>query len=171
SAIRRMAMGRIAGDEHAADLILLGDGDAQIPEPHIIELAGKLESRGALQQAVEVVVVRGRVGRDRSVKEKSLADVDAAEELTIALQIRVHGAIGGARGKPLQSLVELARSEHGEYHELVEIGAAALDAELTADGGVVPVAPHHVLRFEDVSPAAGFLDDGDTCAFVILLDR
>src|SRR5262249_50804110 len=105
--VRRMAVGGVAGDEDAAHLVAVGGGDAQIPEAHIVELAGETESGGLLQQALKVVVVPRGVGRDRSVKKELLADVDAAEELPIALQIRMHDAVGGARRKALEPLVEL----------------------------------------------------------------
>ena len=83
-----MAVRGVAGDEHAADLIFLGDRDAQVPEADVVELAGELEAGGPLQQAVEVEIVARGVLRHRRVEEEALADVDAAEELPVALQVR-----------------------------------------------------------------------------------
>src|SRR6516165_10917098 len=40
-AIGRMRMGGIAGNEDAADLVILGDRDAQVPKADIVEVAGK----------------------------------------------------------------------------------------------------------------------------------
>jgi hypothetical protein len=67
--------------------------------------------------------------------------------------------------------VELARAEDGKHHKLVEIRAAALDADLPADGGVTSVAAHNVLRFEDLATAAALLADRDADAVGVLFDR
>ena len=105
------------------------------------------------------------------MEEPALADVDAAEELPVAFQVRVHHAIGGARRKALEPFVQLARAEHGQHHELVEIGAAALDADLLAHDGMAAVAADDVVRLQDLSSGAAFLGDGDAHAAVVLLDR
>jgi hypothetical protein len=89
-----MRMRGVAGNEDAADLVSLGHRDAQIPEPDIIEVAGERETGDLLQQAVKVVIVPGRIGRHRRMEKPALADVDAAEELPIAAQIRIDDAIG-----------------------------------------------------------------------------
>ena len=78
----------VAGDEDAADLVVLGDRDAQIPEADVIEVAGEGKAGDFLQQAVKIVIVPGRIGRHRRMKEPALADVDAAEELPIAAASR-----------------------------------------------------------------------------------
>src|SRR5208282_4661315 len=85
SAVRGVGVGGVAGDKDAAHLICFGDGDAQIPEPHIIEVAAERETGDLLQQTVKVVVISRRVRRDRSVKEPLLADIDPSEELPITL--------------------------------------------------------------------------------------
>src|SRR3954453_14065327 len=52
AAVGRMAVRRVAGDEGAANLILLGDRDAHVPETHVVEFAGKLEAGDVLQQTM-----------------------------------------------------------------------------------------------------------------------
>src|SRR5262249_60264178 len=103
--------------------------------------AGERESRDLLQQPVKVVIVPRGVRGNRRMEEPALAHIDPSEELPVAFQIRVHHAIGGAGRKTRELLVELARAEQGEHHELVEIRAAALDADLLANGGMAAVAP------------------------------
>ena len=127
--------------------------------------------RRPLQQAVKVVIVLGRVRRHRRMEEKPLADVDPAEELPIALQVRMHGAVGGARRKAIERIMELARAEHRQHHELVEIRSAALDPELATDGGVAPVATHDIVRLQGLPSAAVDLDNCDARAAVVLFDR
>src|SRR5579864_988076 len=89
AAIGRMAVRRVAGDEDAADLIFIRDRDAQIPKSDMVEFGGKGETRHALNEALEIVIVGRRTFRHRRVKEPTLADIDAAEELPIAFQIRM----------------------------------------------------------------------------------
>src|SRR6185295_3900849 len=108
SAVGRMTMCRIARDESAANLISLGDRDAQVPESHIVEIAGKGETGRTLQEAMKIVIVARRVSWHRRMEEPALFDIDAAEELPVALEVRMHDAIGGSRRKALELLVELA---------------------------------------------------------------
>jgi hypothetical protein len=53
---------------------------------------------------------------------------------------------------------------------LVEIRAAALDTDLSANGGVTSVAAHNVVRFEDLATAAALLADRDANAVGVLFD-
>jgi hypothetical protein len=84
-AVGRMAVGGIAGDEHAA----VGNGHAQVPEPDMVEFAGEREAGDLLNQAMEIEIVLGGVGRNRGVEKPPLSHVDPAEELPIALQVRM----------------------------------------------------------------------------------
>ena len=77
-------------------------------------------------------------------------------------------AIGRARRKAFEFLVQLARAEQRQHHDLIEIGAAALDADLPADGGMAAVAADHVVGFEDFLGAV--FGDGDARAACVLLD-
>ena len=83
----------------------------------------------------------------------------------------MHDPIRRSRRKSLQALVELARAEHGQHHELVEIGSAALNADLPADTGLAAVAAHHIIGLQGRASPVAVLDDGDPCAVVVLLDR
>src|SRR5580658_5244477 len=99
-----MRMRGVAGDEDAAGLVCLGHRDAQVPKPHIVELAGEGKTRGFLQQPVKVIIVARRVGRDRRMKEPALADIDPAEELPIAAQIGMNDPVGGTWRETLELL-------------------------------------------------------------------
>jgi hypothetical protein len=88
-AVGRMAVGGIAGDEHAARLVPVGNGHAQVPEPDMVEFAGEREAGDLLNQAMEIEIVLGGVGRNRGVEKPPLSHVDPAEELPIALQVRM----------------------------------------------------------------------------------
>ena len=60
----------------------------------------------------------------------------------------MHRAVGRAWGKALEALVQFARAEHRQHHELVEIGAAARDADLLAHDRMAAVAADHVVGLE-----------------------
>ena len=117
----------------------------------MVELAGEREAGDALQQAVEIEIAGRGVGRHRRVEEEALADVDAAEELPVAVEVRMQHAIGRALGKALEPLVQLARAEHGQHHELVEVGAAARDADLLAHQRMAAVAADHIVGLEHLA--------------------
>src|SRR4029079_567023 len=88
AAVGRMAVRGIAGDEDAADLVVLGDLHAQIPETQVFELGLEWKSGRFFQQALEIEVLPRGVSRRRGMEEEALADIDAAEELPVALQVR-----------------------------------------------------------------------------------
>ena len=138
----------VAGNEDAAVSIRVGDGVAQLPEARIVDLAGEIEAGGRAQRRAEIEILALGVARDRRVEEEPLADIDAAEELPVTLEVRVQHAVSRARRKALQCLVELARPEHDQHHQLVEIGAAARDAAGLADHRSAAVATHGVVRSE-----------------------
>ena len=52
-----MAVRRVARDEHAPYLVALGDGNAQVPEPDVVELAVEPESGRFLHQSVKIEAV------------------------------------------------------------------------------------------------------------------
>src|SRR5690348_5217517 len=85
AAVRRMRMGGIAGDEDAAATIAVGDRVAQRPEAGVVDVAGKIESGCLEERRPEIEAVASGDARDRRVEEETLADVDAAEELPVAL--------------------------------------------------------------------------------------
>ena len=161
----------IPGDEHAPHLVPVGDRYAQVPEPDMVERAGEREARDFLDQTVEIEIVLGGVGGDRRMEEPPLSHVDAAEELPIAPEVRMHHPIGGARGEAFETLVKLARTKHHEHHELVEIRPAACDADLVAHDGAGAVAAHDIVCLQDIRPDAGFLDDRNPYPVAVLRDR
>src|SRR5262245_3914445 len=107
-AIGRMTVRRIARDEGAVDLILLGDRDAQVPEANIIEIAGEREAGGTLQEAVDIIVVARCIGGYRRMEKPALLGIDATEELPVTIEVGMHHTISRSRRKALELLVELA---------------------------------------------------------------
>jgi hypothetical protein len=98
--------------------------------------------------------------------------VDAPEELPIAVQVRMQDPIGRLRREALEALAQLARAKHGEHHDLIEIGALALDAGLFPHDRVTAVAADHIIPFEHrMRAAAGLMLDRDPHAGLVLLDR
>ena len=67
--------------------------------------------------------------------------------------------------------MQLARAEQREHHELIEIGAAAFDADLLAHDGIAAVAADGVIGLKHVPSAAAVFGDGNADAALILLDR
>src|SRR5215471_14598873 len=110
-AVRRMGMRGVAGDEDAAGLVSLGHRDPQVPEADIIEVAGERKASRFLQQSMEVEIVARRIRRHRRMEEPAFADIDTAEKLPIAVQLGMDDTIGGARRKPFEPLVKLARAK------------------------------------------------------------
>src|SRR5262245_2095304 len=108
AAIGRVAVGGITRNEDAADLISLGDRDCHVPKSDIVKFARELEAGSTLHQPVKVIVVPGRILRDRSMEEKALFGIDPAEEPPIALELRIHRTIGRARRKAFEAVVQLA---------------------------------------------------------------
>ena len=103
------------------------------------------------------------------MEEEALADVDPAEELPVAVEIRVHGAIDRLRRKALAELVvQLARAHHDQHHELIEVVAAARNADLFAHDGMAAVAADQIIALQHL--ACAIPGDGDARAARVLLD-
>ena len=154
AAVGRMAVRGVAGDEHAADLVSLGDRDAQVPEADVVELGLERKARRLLQQAEEIEIVPRGVLRHRRVEEEALADIDAAEELPVALEVRMHRPVDRLRRKALaELLVQLARAEHDQHHELVEVVAAPRNADLLAHDRMAAVAADDVVGLQHLARA------------------
>ena len=148
-----MAVRGVARDEHATHLVAVGDGHAQVPEPHVVELRFEGHARRLLQQSLEVVVLRRRVFRHRRVEEPAHPHLHAAEEHPVAVQLRVHRAEGGGLREAFEVLVQVRRPEHGQAHLLVEVGPVAADAHLAPDHRPRAVAADDVVGLQDASGA------------------
>jgi len=105
------------------------------------------------------------------VEEPAFADVDSAKELPVTLQIGMDHAIGGTRRKTLKPLVQLARAEQRQHHQLCKVGAIAGDAGLLADHGVAAVAADGVIRLENLPLRAAVFRNFDLHAGGVLSDR
>ena len=82
----------------------------------MIERAGEFEAGGILDQRLEIEGLLVGPRRHGGMKEPALADVDAAEELPIAVEIGMHHAIDRALRKALEPFVQFARAEHHQRH-------------------------------------------------------
>src|SRR5437773_1609203 len=111
-----MLVASIAGDEHATLAVLAGQHDAQVPEANVVELGMEVEARRLMEQSQEVEVVRRAVFGQGCMKEEPLAHVDAAEELPVALQLRLHDSVSCGRREAVEELVQLLRAEDGQHH-------------------------------------------------------
>src|SRR5947207_5388626 len=103
-------------------------------------MAGERKAGGFLQQSMKIVIIACRVGRHRRMEEPAFADIDSAEELPIAVKIGMNDAIGRAWRKALELVVQLARAEQRQHHQLIKIGAAARYAGLFAHDRMRAVA-------------------------------
>ena len=75
-AVGRVAVRRIAGEEHAALPVAVSDVDPQIPEPHVLEVARHARPGSPLDQRMRVHVGRRRVLVYWRVEEPRLGRVD-----------------------------------------------------------------------------------------------
>ena len=82
-----MAVRGIAGDEDAPVAILIGDGDAQIPEADMLEFDIEFRADRRMQIAAEIEIVLGGAERHRRMEEPGGAEIDPAEELPVAFQV------------------------------------------------------------------------------------
>ena len=81
----------------------------------------------------------------------------------------MHGAIDRLRRKALAELVvQFARAQHDQHHELVEVVAAAGNADLLAHDGMAAVAADDVIALQHLGRA--ILGDGDARTGRVLLD-
>src|SRR5262245_13079509 len=172
AAVGRVAVSGIAGDEHAADLIALGDRHAHVPVADVVVFGLKLQSDDLLDQGMDVVGLAIDLVGHRRVEEPALADVDAAEELPVALELRRQHPVGRAyREATAERLVQLARAKYGEHHELVVVVAAPLDADLLAHDGMAAVAADRVVALQHLPTRPAFLRNGYADAVRVLGDR
>src|SRR4029450_10802055 len=97
-AVRRVAVCGIPGDEDMSSPIRVGDREAQVPEADVLELDVERLPYGCVKVRAEVEVVGGRPGRDRGVEEPGIAEIDAAEELPVALKLGLQNVEVGLAG-------------------------------------------------------------------------
>src|SRR5215472_6484470 len=155
SAVRRMAVRRIAGDEHAALPVAVSDVDAQIPEPHVLEVARHAEPGGPLDQRMRVEAGRRRGLAYRRVEEPRLRRVHPPEEPPVALELGMQHTVRGPQREALQALVQLAGPEDRQDHALIEVRSAAGYAGLLAHLRMRAVAPDDVVSLDLATPRAG----------------
>jgi hypothetical protein len=147
-AVWRMAVRRIAGDEHPAATVAARDVYPQIPETHVFERARHRRSRSPPDQGMDVEVLNGRVPADRRVEEPRPGGVNPPEESPVPLELGVQHPVRCPLRKALQARVQFARPEHREDHALVEVRPAALNARLLTHPRVCPVAADQVVALD-----------------------
>ena len=105
------------------------------------------------------------------MEEEALFGIDAAEELPVAVQRRIHHAISRTHRKSLQSLAEFARIEDREHHKLVEVRTVTLDARPFAYDRVSAVTTYNVIGLQEfVRAVPCFMNDADADTGFILRD-
>src|SRR6516162_6000367 len=123
-----MAVGRVPGDERPALTVGISDVDAQVPEAHMLEVAGRGKSRSALYQGMDVKVACRRIPGYGCVEEPGSGGVNPSEEPPASLKLWVQHAVRGPRGKAFQARVQVSRPENRQDHALVEVRSTARDA-------------------------------------------
>src|SRR5260221_14634847 len=169
-AVGRVAVRRVAGDKYTPFAVALGDGDAQVPGPDVVEFAAHRAAHRLLDEASDVESLRLRALRQRRMEKPAFAHVDAAKKHPVAVEPRAHDAVGGALGKALEPLVQLAGAEHRQHHGLAEIRPLASDARLLAHHGARAIAADDVVGFEHFAPRPTVLFDRDARAAAVLFD-
>src|ERR1700676_523450 len=117
-----MAVRGVAGDKDAPAAIVIGGGDAQIPEADVLEFDIELRAYRRKKAAAEIEIIPGGAERHRRMKEPGSAEIDAAEELPVALQIGMQHVVERLVRKSLQQLVQPLRTKHQQHHQPVMIG-------------------------------------------------
>ncbi len=159
----------VAGDEHAARAVAVGDREAQVPETDVLELDIELDTGRFVDQAPEVEVVPGRPGRHRRVKEPRRAEIDPAEEFPVALQVGMQNAEERLAGMPpLQQPVQSLRAEHQQHHQPVMVRQGLRYARLLAHDGAAAVATHQIVGPQAPLAAARALGDAHADAIIVL---
>ena len=165
-----MAVRGIAGDEDAADAVLIGDREAQVPEADVLELDVEFVADRLMQEAAEIEIVFCGAERHRRVKEPGGAEIDAAEELPVALQVGMQHIVEGLVGKALQQLVQAGRAEHQQHHQPVVIGQGLRNAGGLAHQRAAAVAADHIVCPQHALPIAVALGDRHLHAVGVLRD-
>src|SRR5262249_502521 len=119
--VRRMAVGGIACNKDAARAIALGNREAQVPKPDVIERNAKLGTGRGVEKVGKVEGVPGRGGWDGSVEKPAAAEIHAAEELPVAVKLRVENAVEGFAGIALQQAVQALRAKHQQHHQPIMV--------------------------------------------------
>ena len=132
AAIRRVAVRCVAGDEDAARAVGIGDGKSQVPESDVVELNFERGADGFVQIGPEVEVVGRRARRHWRVKEPSVAQVNPAEKLPVALERRLQHVVVRLSGIALEKHMQFLRAKHQQHHHAVVVGAGLRQARLLA---------------------------------------
>ena len=69
-------MRRVAGDEHAPGAIAVGQREAQVPEPDMLERDIEFRAGRFVQEAAKIEIVAVGVGRNRRMEEPRAAEID-----------------------------------------------------------------------------------------------
>ena len=123
TAIGRVAVRRVAGDEDAARAICVRQCEAQVPEADMLEFNFELGADRLVEKRPEVEIVSRRPKRNRRMEEPGGAQVDTAKEAPVALQLRIEHVVERLAGISLEQLVQFLRAEDQQHHQPVMVGA------------------------------------------------
>ena len=112
-------MRRVPGDEYAAAAIAVGKAESQLPEPDIVERHIDRRADGLFKEGVEVEIVTCRAGRHWCMEKPVAVQIDSAEELPVAAQVRIDGIEDRLVTIDRQFFIELVRPEDKQRHEPV----------------------------------------------------
>ncbi len=127
-----MTVACVASDEDAPQPIGVGDCHPQLPQADVLEFHVEFRARRFLHIGFEIEVLgRGPQG-DWGVKEPGRAQVDAPEELPVALQFRPQDVVVGLARKALQEAVQAGRAKHQQHHQPVMVRRRLSHAGLLA---------------------------------------
>ncbi len=160
-------MGRVAGDEDATRVIGVRHRDPEVPEADMLQLEGDLRADRGAQQSGAVQRLARRAHRDRRVEEEGRAEVDAAEEAPVALQLRVEDAEEGLAGEALQQPMQLGRAEDEERHQSIMVRPGLADARSLAHQRTASVGADGV-GCADLADLARLRADVDRDAVLVL---
>ena len=160
----------VAGDEDAPDAILIGDRDAQLPKTDVLELDVELLADRLMHEAAEIEIVLGGAERHRRMEEPGGAEIDAAEELPVTLQLRMQHVVEGLVGETFEQSVKAGRTEHQQHHQPVVVGQGLGDAGGLAHQRAAAVAADHIVGPQRAATIAATFGNRHLHAISILRD-
>src|SRR5262245_21579379 len=166
--VRRMAVGRIASHKDAARAIAIGNREAQVPKPDVIERNVKLGAGRRIEKLAKVEIVLRRAGRDGSVEKPAAAEVHPAKELPVAVKLRVENAVEGFAGIARQQAVQAVRAKHQQHHQPIMVRQGLADAGLGAHPRTAPVAANDILGAQRAPTSSSALREQDLYVACVL---
>ena len=121
SAVRRMTVRRVTGDEDSALAVGVRHRKTQVPEADMLEFDIEFRPDSSMEQLPKIEVVLRRTARHRRMEKPARAQINPAEELPIPVQVGMKHVIERLARISLEQFVQPLRSEHQQDHETVVI--------------------------------------------------